>query len=105
MRWRVSGRFELLRGERSHCDDRGPADDMSGLAAEEPVHGHDWYRLIRPGQRHFLTIEQVVVCLDCVRGLDDIRLDGGLTVEVGGGRLQVRRGSAAAGDGGRSHLS
>jgi hypothetical protein len=101
----VSGRFELLRGERSHRDDRGPTDDMSGLAAEEPVHGHDWCRLIRPGQTYFLTIEQAVVCLDCVRGLDDIRLDGGLTVEVGGGWLLVWRGSAAAGDGRRNHLS
>lgn len=71
-----------------------PTDDQPGFVAEEPEHCHDCYRLIRRGQRYFLTIEQAVVCADCIRAEDAVRLAGGLTVEVGDDRLLVRRGSA-----------
>jgi hypothetical protein len=70
-----------------------PTDDQPGLVAERPEHCHDCYRLIRPGQRYFLTIEQAVVCSDCVRTADAIHLAGGLTVEVREDGLLVRRGS------------
>ena len=71
-----------------------PTDDHPGFVAEKPEHCHDYYRLIRPGHRYFLTIEQLVVCPDCVGTADAIRLSGGLTVEVEEDRLLVRRGSA-----------
>jgi hypothetical protein len=32
-------------------------DDKPGFMAEEPVHWHACYRLIRPGQTYYLTIE------------------------------------------------
>jgi hypothetical protein len=90
--------------QRNHWEGKGatattksPTDDEPGFAAEEPEHCHDCYRLIRPGQRYFLTTEWAVVCPDRLRKADTIRLVGGLTVEVGGDRLLVGRGSAAAG--------
>ena len=43
-----------------------PTDDQPGFVAEEPEHWHDCYRLIRTGQRYFLTIEQAVVGPDCM---------------------------------------
>ena len=70
-----------------------PTDDMPGFAAEEPVHCHDCYRLIRPGQAYFLTIEDLVLCPDCIGAADAIRLSGGLTVKVREGRLLIHRGS------------
>jgi hypothetical protein len=69
-----------------------PADDQPGFVAEEPEHCHDCYWLIRPGQGYFLTIEQAVVCPDCAKKGDAIRLAGGLTVEVQEDRLLVMRG-------------
>jgi hypothetical protein len=72
-------------------------DDRHGFVAEEPKPCHDCYRLIRIGQRYFLTIDDAVLCPDCSRAADAIRLVAGLTVEVGGDRLLVGRGSAAAG--------
>jgi hypothetical protein len=38
-----------------------PTDDLPGFVAEEPEHCHDCYRLIRPGQKYFLTIVQAVI--------------------------------------------
>ena len=72
---------------------KSPTDDLPGFVADEPEHCHDCYRLIRPGQRYFLTIEQAVVYPDCAEGADAVRLAGGLTVEVGEDKLVVRRGS------------
>jgi hypothetical protein len=40
-----------------------------------------------------LTIEQAVVCPDCIRTVDAIRLSSGLTVEVREDGLLLRRGS------------
>jgi hypothetical protein len=82
-----------FRGERSHRHARNPNDDQPGFVADEPEHCHDFYRPIRPGQTYFLTIEQAVVCPDCVRPADAVRLSGGLTVEIGEDKLLVRRGS------------
>jgi hypothetical protein len=74
-----------------------PTDDQPGFVARKPEHCHDCYRLICPGQTYFLTIEQAVVCPDCLRTADAIRLAGGLTVEVGEDWLMVRRGDAVVG--------
>ena len=70
------------------------SDDRRGFVATEPEPCHDGYRLSHPGQRYFLTIEQAVVCPDCVRAADTIWLADGLAAEVGEDRVQVRRGSA-----------
>jgi hypothetical protein len=89
-----------VRGQRDHSEAKGstaltetPTKVQPGFVAQEPEHCHDCYRLIRPGQRYFLTIEQAVLCPDCIRTSDSIRLAGGLSVEVGHDRLLVRRGS------------
>jgi hypothetical protein len=71
-----------------------PTDDLPGFTAEEPEHCHDCYRLIRPGQRYFLTIEDAVLCPDCARRADAIRLARGLTVEIQEDRRLVGRGKA-----------
>jgi hypothetical protein len=60
-----------------------PTDDRPGFVAEEPDHCHDCYRLIRPGETHYLTIKQVVVCPECRRAANAIRLAAGLTVGAG----------------------
>jgi hypothetical protein len=72
-----------------------PTDDLPGFVAEESEHCHECYRLIRPGQRYFLTIEQAAVCPDGIGAADAVRLAGGLTIEVWEDRLQLRRGSMA----------
>ena len=86
---------------RDDCEERkatamteAPNDDKPGLVAEKPEHCHDCYRLIRPGERYFLTMELAALCPDCARTTDAIRLAGGLTVEVREDRLLVRRGGA-----------
>lgn len=71
-----------------------PPDDKPGFVAQEPEHCHDCYGLIQPGGTYYLTIEDAVLCPDCVRVADAIRLSGGLTVEVREDRLLVQRGSA-----------
>jgi hypothetical protein len=70
-----------------------PTDDLPGFVAEEAERCRDCYRLIRAGQRIFLTIEQALVYPDCVTMADAIRLSGGVTVVVGAERLLERRGS------------
>ena len=45
-----------------------PTDDQPGFIAEQPEHCFACYRLIRPGQTYYLTIEHEVLC-DCA--LDD----------------------------------
>jgi hypothetical protein len=42
-----------------------PDDDKPGFVAEEPVHCYACFRLIRPGQTYYLTIEHVVLCANC----------------------------------------
>ena len=69
-----------------------PTDDQPGFVAQEPEHCHDCYRLIKIGEIYHLTIDNAILCPDCIRATDAIRLAGGLTVEVGEDRLLVRRG-------------
>jgi hypothetical protein len=52
-----------------------PTDDQPGFAAGKPEHGFGCYRLIRPGQAFYLTIEHEVLCADCAL---DIPLDAAL---------------------------
>lgn len=66
--------------------------DTHGFVADEPEHCHDCYRLVRPVDTYYLTIDNAVLCTECIRAADAIRLSGGLTVEIGEDRLLVRRG-------------
>ena len=71
-----------------------PTDDTPGFAAEKPEHCHAYFRLIRPGQTYYLTLEQEVLCADCALGEGLIRVRDDLAVEVKSDRLVVRRGKA-----------
>ena len=51
-----------------------PTDDQPGFVAYKPEHCFACYRLIRPGQTYYLTIEQEVLCADCA--LDDALIEG-----------------------------
>ena len=42
-----------------------PNSDKPGFVAEKPEHCHACFRLIRPGQIYYLTIEHQVLCADC----------------------------------------
>jgi hypothetical protein len=64
--------------------------DHPGLVAEDPEYCHNCYRLSLPWQRYFLIIEKALVCPDCVRAVDAIRLSGGMTVRIEEDRLPVR---------------
>lgn len=70
-----------------------PTDDQPGFVAGDPEHYHDCYRLIRSGQRYFLTINQAVLCQGSIVVADGIRLSGGLSIEVGEVKVLVRRGA------------
>jgi hypothetical protein len=93
--FRARVRRDRYEGKGASAMTGTPTDDLPGFVAEEPEHCDDCYWLIGPGQRYFLTIEQAVVCPDCVGAADAIRLAGGLMVEVGEDRLLLKRGSAA----------
>jgi len=41
-----------------------PTDDQPGFVAEKPERCFTCFRLIRPGQTYYLTIEQEVLCAD-----------------------------------------
>ena len=69
-----------------------PADDKPGFVAKDPEHCHDCCRLIQAGETHDLTIDNAVLCPDCIRETDAIRLDGGRMVELREDRLLLRRG-------------
>jgi hypothetical protein len=43
-----------------------PTADQPRFIAEKPEHCFACYRLIRPGQTYYLTVEQEVLCADCV---------------------------------------
>lgn len=51
-----------------------PNDDQPGFGAEEPEHCPACYRLIRPGQTYYLTIEGIVHCEDCALSKGVIRV-------------------------------
>ncbi len=70
-----------------------PTDDRPGFVAEKPEHCHACYRLILSGQTYYLTMEDAMLCPDCVTAAEAIRLSSGLMIEVREGRLLVRRGS------------
>lgn len=43
------------------------------FAVQGPERSHDCYRLICPGDEYLLTIEEEIVCPDCVRAEDASR--------------------------------
>jgi hypothetical protein len=72
-----------------------PTDDQPGFVAEKPEHCFACFRLIRPGQTYYLTIEQEVLCADCA--LDDALFEGSDPRERGPGRRgQARPAGGAA---------
>jgi hypothetical protein len=68
-----------------------PTDDTPGFVAEEPEHCHACFRLIRPGQTYYLTIENTVLCTDCALSEGVIRVRDDLAVEVKRDRLLIGR--------------
>lgn len=62
--------------------------------ADKPEHCFACYRLIRPGQTYYLTIEGIVHCEDCALSKGVIRVRGDLAVEVNRDRLLIQRGTA-----------
>ena len=50
-----------------------------GSIAKKPEHYHDCYRLIPPGQTRHLAIDNAMLCPDCNRATDAVRLSVGLT--------------------------
>ena len=71
-----------------------PNDDQSGFVAKKPEHCFACYRLIRPGQTYYLTIEGIVHCEDCALSEGVIRIREDLAVEVKRDRLLIQRGKA-----------
>lgn len=69
---------------------KAPTIDLPGFVAEKPEHCHECYRLIRPGQRYMLTMEQAVVCPSCASTTEAIRLSRDLRVEAREDGLLVR---------------
>ena len=69
-------------------------DDKPGFVADEPEHCFACYRLIRPGQTYYLTIENMVHCEDCALSERVIRVREDLAVEVKRDRLLIQRGKA-----------
>ena len=70
-------------------------DDKPGFVAEEPEHCFACYRLIRPGQIYYLTIENIVHCEDCALSQGVIRVREDLAIEVKRDRLLIQRGEVA----------
>ncbi len=68
-----------------------PNDDKPGFVAEKPEHCFACYRLIRPGQTYYLTIEGIVHCEDCALSEGVIRVRENLAVEVRRDQLLIRR--------------
>ena len=71
-----------------------PNDDRPGFVAEKPEHCFACYRLIRPGQTYYLTIEGILHCEDCALSQGLIRVRDDLAVEVKHDRLLIQRGMA-----------
>jgi hypothetical protein len=61
---------------------------------KEPEHCFACYRLIRPGQSYYLTIEGIVHCEDCALSEGVIRVREDLAIEVQHDRLLIQRGKA-----------
>ena len=71
-----------------------PNDDIPGFVAKEPEHCFACFRLIRPGQTYYLTIDGTVLCEDCALTDHIIRVREDLVIEVKRERLLIRRGEA-----------
>ena len=69
-------------------------DDQSGFVANEPEHCSACFRLIRPDQPYYLTIENTVLCGDCVLFDGVIRVRDDLSVELKRDRPLIQRGRA-----------
>jgi hypothetical protein len=67
-------------------------DDKPGFVPEKLEHCFACYRLIRPGQTYYLTIEGIVHCQDCALSKGVIRVREDLAVEVKRDRLLIQRG-------------
>ena len=70
-----------------------PNDDIPGFVAEKPEHCFACYRLIKPGQTYYLTIEGIVYCEDCALSAGVIPVAEDLAVEVKRDRLLIQRGA------------
>ena len=68
-----------------------PNDDKPGFVAEEPEHCFACYRLIRPGQTYYLTIEGIVHCEGCALSEGVIQVREDLAVEVKDDQLLTQR--------------
>lgn len=64
-----------------------PNSDKPGFVAERPEHCPACFRLIRPGQTYYLTIEQEVLCADCALDEGVIRVRDDRAVAVKRDRL------------------
>ena len=64
-----------------------PNDDQPGFVAEKPEHCFACYRLIKPGQTYYLTIDNIVHCEDCALSEGVIRVREDLAVEIKRDRL------------------
>ena len=62
--------------------------------AEKPGRCFACFRLIRPGQTYYLTMEQEVLCADCALDEGVIHVREDLVVDVKRDRVVVRRGEA-----------
>jgi hypothetical protein len=71
-----------------------PNADHPGFVASEPEHCSACFRLIRPGQTYYLTIENTVLFADCALGEGVIRVRGDLAVEIKRDRLLIQRGKS-----------
>ena len=75
--------------------------NTDSLVAQRPEHCITCYRLIRPGESYHQTEENTVLCLHCAgQGADMVILStiqaaDDLAVDVGDGRLRLRRGISA----------
>ena len=69
-----------------------PNDEKPGFVAEKPEHCFACYRLIRPGQTYYLTIEGIVHCEDCALSKGVIRVREDVAVWVNRDRLLIQGG-------------
>jgi hypothetical protein len=72
----------VISRQWTHCEGKGATavrdvlnEDKPGFVAEKPEHCFACYRLIRPGQTYYLTIDGIVHCEDCAlsEGVTQVR--------------------------------
>lgn len=71
-----------------------PGDDKLSFVAEQPEHCFACYRLVRPGQTCYLTVEGIVHCEDRALSQGVVRVRENPAAAVKRDRLLVQRGSA-----------